>query len=206
MVDDTIPPTTSAMKRQRYKPGASIDGLLYIPPAKRRAMELAAASSAATAADGGGSGGVTTGSQIQPSPDTRIDHEAKDVNDKSLEYKQQRESWETEKRRIHGTINRLNTATIKPLIHELISTVNIIRLRGVLAKSILQAALSAPKYSTVYAALVAVINTKLPEVGELVVKRTLLSFQRYYRRCDKTACTNTVIFWDIYSIKPWYMK
>ena len=106
----------------------------------------------------------------------------------------QRDTWQEERRIVHGTINRLNTSTIKPLIHDLFSKVNLIRLRGVLAKSILQAAVSSPRYSNVYAALIAVINSKLPEVGELVVKRSILAFRRHYRRKEKASCLAMALF------------
>jgi pre-mRNA-splicing factor CWC22 len=106
----------------------------------------------------------------------------------------QRDTWQEERRVVHGTINRLNSSTIKPLIHDLFSKVNLIRLRGVLTKSILQAAVSSPRYSSIYAALVAVINTKLPEVGELVVNRTILAFRKHYRRKEKTSCLATALF------------
>ena len=37
----------------------------------------------------------------------------------------------------------------------------------------------------VFAALVAVINTKLPQVGELVVTRLVSQFRRSFKRNDK---------------------
>jgi pre-mRNA-splicing factor CWC22 len=106
----------------------------------------------------------------------------------------QRQTWQDQKRAVHGTVNRLNESTIKPLIHELFLKVNLLRLRGVLARSLLQAAVSSPRYSNVYAALVAVLNTKLPEVGELVVKRAILAFRRHYRRKEKAHCLAMAIF------------
>lgn len=115
----------------------------------------------------------------------------KDTVDSS---QRQRDTWQEERRIVHGTVNRLNTSTIKPLIHDLFSKVNLIRLRGVLTKSLLQAAVSSPRYSNVYAALVAVINTKLPEVGELVVNRSILAFRRHYRRKEKASCLAIALF------------
>ncbi|EEC49015.1 predicted protein, partial [Phaeodactylum tricornutum CCAP 1055/1] len=106
----------------------------------------------------------------------------------------QRQTWNDQKRVIHGTINRLNLQTIKPLVHDLFAKVNLVRLRGVLAKSILQAAVSAPSYNAVYAALVAVLNTKLPEVGELVTIRAILAFRRHFRRREKTSCVAMALF------------
>jgi pre-mRNA-splicing factor CWC22 len=137
------------------------DGV-YIPPAKRRALEKEAA------------------------------REENDTSSSSVEV--QKRTWDEQKRVIHGTINRLNAATIKPLIHDLFDTVNCVRMRGVLAKSLLTAAVSSVHYSAVYAAVTAVLNTKLPEIGELVVKRAVLAFRRHYKRKEKQQCLATAIF------------
>jgi pre-mRNA-splicing factor CWC22 len=112
----------------------------------------------------------------------------------SSSLKSQKESWQTQKRVIHGTINRLNAGTIKPLIQELFEKVNLIQLRGVLCKNVLQATITSPKFAGVYAALISVINSKLPEVGELVVKRSILSFRRYYKRRERASCQAICIF------------
>jgi pre-mRNA-splicing factor CWC22 len=137
---------------------------IYIPPAKRRQM-------------------------LQEQHQKQQSHQE---NDNSA---LQHQTWHDQKRVIHGTINRLNESTIKPLIHDLFSKVNLLRLRGVLAKHVLQAALtSKSQYSNVYAALIAVLNTKLPEVGELVLKRAILAFRRHYRRREKSQCLAMAIF------------
>lgn len=106
----------------------------------------------------------------------------------------QRQSWEELRKLINGTINRLNATTIKPLIHKLFDEGNLIRGRGLLAKTVLRAATTSPSYADVYAALVAVINTKLPEVGELVLTRTILQFQKSYKRRDKAQAVATANF------------
>jgi pre-mRNA-splicing factor CWC22 len=95
-------------------------------------------------------------------------------------------SWEEERKVINGTINRLNDRTIKPLLHDLFDKVNLVRMRGVLAKALLQATLvSAQRYGAVYAAALSVLHSKLPEVGDLVVQRAILHFRRSYQRKDK---------------------
>jgi pre-mRNA-splicing factor CWC22 len=43
----------------------------------------------------------------------------------------------------------------------------------------------------VYAALIAVINTKLPEIGELIIHRVLLLFRNSYSRNNKLVCMAT---------------
>mmetsp|Transcript_32058 Transcript_32058/g.69393 ORF Transcript_32058/g.69393 Transcript_32058/m.69393 type:complete len:1099 (+) Transcript_32058:401-3697(+) len=106
----------------------------------------------------------------------------------------QRQSWEDLRKLINGTINRLNATTIKPLIHKLFTEGNLIRGRGLLARTVLRAATTSPSYADVYSALIAVINTKLPEVGELVLSRTILQFQRSYKRRDKAQAVATANF------------
>ena len=97
----------------------------------------------------------------------------------------QRQNWEQLKKAINGTINRLNAQTIKDLIHSLFQTANLIRGKGLLAKAILRAATTSPTYAPVYASLISVINTKLPEIGELILIRSILLFRRSYARRDR---------------------
>lgn len=168
--------TFSAKLTKRSLPFGGGGSGVYVPPAKRRQMELLALEEVEKHLHGNRGDGIDVG------------------YDKSRFVLRQRKAWEGEKRVVHGTVNRLNSETIKPLIHVLFSKVNLIRLRGVLAKSILQAAVSSPRYSTVYAALISVINSKLPEVGELVVQRAILAFRRHYRRREKQSCLATAVF------------
>merc|ERR1712157_298307 len=82
----------------------------------------------------------------------------------------QRDNWEKLKKTINGTINRLNRTNIKELIHNLFSNANLLRGKGLLCKNIMKASLSSPSYIDLYACIIAVINTKLPEIGELLLK------------------------------------
>ena len=45
-----------------------------------------------------------------------------------------------------------------------------------------------------YAALVAIINTKFPQIGELIAKRLIQQFRRAFRRNDKNTCLSSVQF------------
>ena len=58
----------------------------------------------------------------------------------------------------------------------------------------MKAQLALPSFAPVYAALTAVINTKLPENGETVLKRVVVQFRRSYKRNDKPVCTAMVRF------------
>lgn len=40
--------------------------------------------------------------------------------------------------------------------------------------------MASPNFSHVYAALISVINTKLPEIGNLIIKRVMIQFKRAF--------------------------
>ena len=66
--------------------------------------------------------------------------------------------------------------------------------RGLYCRSIMKAQLASPAFTPIYAALTAVINTKLPENGETLLKRVIMQFRRSYKRNDKPVCTAMVKF------------
>ncbi|KAM6934121.1 pre-mRNA-splicing factor CWC22 homolog [Xenentodon cancila] len=108
------------------------------------------------------------------------------ITDKSsLAY--QRMSWEALKKSINGLINKVNVSNIVNIIQELLQE-NIVRGRGLLARSVLQAQGASPIFTHVYAAVVAIINSKFPQIGELILKRLILTFRRSYRRNLKQQC------------------
>lgn len=108
------------------------------------------------------------------------------ITDKSsLAY--QRMSWEALKKSINGLINKVNVSNIGHIIQEILQE-NIIRGRGQIARSILLAQSASPIFTHVYAAVVAIINSKFPQIGELILKRLILNFRKGYRRNDKTLC------------------
>ena len=71
---------------------------------------------------------------------------------------------------------------------------NLVRGRGLLVRSIMKSQMASPQFSAVLAALVAVVNTKLPEVGSLLVRRVVVQFRRAFRRNDKPVCLAVVRF------------
>ncbi|KAK1336841.1 hypothetical protein QTO34_002876 [Cnephaeus nilssonii] len=99
----------------------------------------------------------------------------------------QRMSWEALKKSINGLINKVNISNIGIIIQELLQE-NIVRGRGLLSRSVLQAQSASPIFTHVYAALVAIINSKFPQIGELILKRLILNFRKGYRRNDKQLC------------------
>ncbi|TKS67734.1 Pre-mRNA-splicing factor CWC22 -like protein [Collichthys lucidus] len=108
------------------------------------------------------------------------------ITDKSsLAY--QRMSWEALKKSINGLINKVNVSNIVMIIQELLQE-NIVRGRGLLARSVLQAQAASPIFTHVYSAVVAIINSKFPQIGELILKRLILTFRKSYRRNLKQQC------------------
>lgn len=51
--------------------------------------------------------------------------------------------------------------------------------------------MASPNFSHVYAALIAVVNTKLPDIARLLINRVLNSFQKSYKSNIKVVCTAT---------------
>ncbi|EZA46966.1 hypothetical protein DMN91_000783 [Ooceraea biroi] len=105
----------------------------------------------------------------------------------------QRIAWEALKKSIHGYINKVNTSNIGIITRELLRE-NIVRGRGLLARSIIQAQAASPTFTPVYAALTAIINSKFPHIGELVLKRLILLFKRGFKRNDKPLCISAGTF------------
>lgn len=105
----------------------------------------------------------------------------------------QRLSWEALKKSIHGHINKVNTGNIAIIVRELLKE-NIVRGRGLLCRSIIQAQAASVTFTSVYAALVAVINSKFPNIGELLLKRLIIQFKRGFKRNDKSICISAATF------------
>ncbi|NXA12270.1 CWC22 factor, partial [Sapayoa aenigma] len=132
----------------------------------------------------------TGGAYIPPAKLRMMQEQITDKN--SLAY--QRMSWEALKKSINGLVNKVNVSNIENIIHELLQE-NIVRGRGLLSRSILQAQSASPIFTHVYAALVAIINSKFPNIGELILKRLILNFRKGYRRNDKVCrtCSSNVL-------------
>ncbi|KAG2192604.1 hypothetical protein INT46_004199 [Mucor plumbeus] len=129
------------------------------------------------------------GAYIPPHRLRQLQQSVKDTT--SEEY--QRITWEALKKSINGLINKVNTSNIKMLIPELFGE-NLIRGRGLYCRSMMKAQQASLPFTPVYAAVTAVVNTKLPAVGALLLTRLVLQFRRAFRRNDKTSCLATTMF------------
>jgi pre-mRNA-splicing factor CWC22 len=105
----------------------------------------------------------------------------------------QRMTWDALRKSINGLVNKINTANIKHILPEVFSE-NLVRGRGLLCRSLMKSQMASPGFSPVYAALVAVINTKFPEIGELLLHRVVTQFKRSFKRNDKPVCLAALTF------------
>ncbi|KAF9166385.1 pre-mRNA-splicing factor cwc22 [Actinomortierella ambigua] len=125
-------------------------------------------------------------------PPARLRMMQEQITDKSSkEY--QRLAWEALKKSINGLINKVTPANIKSIIPEMFGE-NLIRGQGLFCKSIMKAQAASLQFTPVYAAVVAVVNTKLPQVGELLLTRLIIQFRKSFKRNDKAACLATTTF------------
>ncbi|ULU05990.1 hypothetical protein L3Y34_018121 [Caenorhabditis briggsae] len=114
------------------------------------------------------------------------------ITDKSSEQ-YQRMNWERMKKKIHGLVNRVNAKNLVQIVRELLQE-NVIRSKGLLCRDIIQAQAFSPGFSNVYAALAAVINSKFPHIGELLLRRLIVQFKRSFRRNDRGVTVNVIKF------------
>ncbi|MEW5319484.1 MAG: hypothetical protein WDW38_010633 [Sanguina aurantia] len=131
----------------------------------------------------------TGGVYIPPFKLARMMTEVEDRS--SPEY--QRLTWEALKKSLNGVINKVNAANIKMILAEVFRE-NLVRGRGLFCRSMMKSQMASPGFSPIYSALVAVINTKFPELVELLLSRLILQFKRSYKRNDKPVCSAAAKF------------
>ncbi|KAG9205652.1 pre-mRNA-splicing factor cwc22 [Epicoccum nigrum] len=125
-------------------------------------------------------------------PPARLREMQKNITDKATpEF--QRMAWDALKKSIQGLINKTNTANIKMIVPELFSE-NLIRGRGLFCRAIMKAQAASLPFTPIYGAMVAIVNTKLPQVGDLLVRRLIVQFRKSFRRNDKPVCLASTMF------------
>jgi pre-mRNA-splicing factor CWC22 len=80
--------------------------------------------------------------------------------------------WESLRKSLNGIVNKVNISNISNIVMELFNE-NLMRGRGLLVKSLMKAQMASPTFTHVYAALIAAINTKLPDIGRLLIHRVI---------------------------------
>lgn len=100
--------------------------------------------------------------------------------------------WECLRKSLNGIVNKVNVSNISHIVMELFNE-NLLRGRGLLVKSLMKAQMASPTFTHVYAALVAAINTKLPDLGRLLLHRVISQFQKAFKRNNKLACKSSLM-------------
>lgn len=125
-------------------------------------------------------------------PPARLRALQSQITDKSSkEY--QRMAWEALKKSINGLINKINVSNIKFIVPELFGE-NLVRGRGLFCRSIMKAQAASLPFTPIYAAMSAIVNTKLPQVGELLLSRLVVQFRKAFKRNDKAVCISSTTF------------
>lgn len=125
-------------------------------------------------------------------PPARLRALQSQITDKSSkEY--QRMAWEALKKSINGLINKVNVSNIKFIVPELFGE-NLVRGRGLFCRSIMKAQAASLPFTPIYAAMAAIVNTKLPQVGELLLTRLIVQFRKAFKRNDKAVCLSSTTF------------
>jgi pre-mRNA-splicing factor CWC22 len=127
---------------------------------------------------------MRSGGVYMPPARLRAMREAAASDKTSNEY--QRLSWDALRKSITGIVNRVNVTNIKDVVPELFEE-NLIRGRGLFCRSVMKAQSASLPFTPVFAALVSVVNTKLPQVGELLITRLVSQFRRSFKRNDKVS-------------------
>jgi pre-mRNA-splicing factor CWC22 len=125
-------------------------------------------------------------------PPARLRALQSQITDKSSkEY--QRMAWEALKKSINGLINKVNVSNIKHIVPELFGE-NLVRGRGLFCRSIMKAQAASLPFTPIYATMAAIVNTKLPQVGELLLGRLIVQFRKAFKRNDKAVCLSSTTF------------
>ncbi|KAI5479563.1 cell cycle control protein, Cwf22 [Pseudohyphozyma bogoriensis] len=206
--EDSRSPSPPARRARAASPGSdvAVPRLADADPDRRRERERQLAADAATTGDdapiikpkidlrdemkkmANTRGG---GAYIPPHRLRAMMADAEEQDQEGAEY--QRLSWEALRKSINGLINKVNVSNIKLIVPELFGE-NLIRGRGLFVRSIMRAQASSLPFTPIFASLVAIVNTKLPMVGELLLTRLIIQFRRSYKRNDKPTMTATTTF------------
>nr|GLL42121.1 pre-mRNA-splicing factor CWC22 homolog isoform X5 [Ipomoea trifida] len=125
-------------------------------------------------------------------PPFKLARMIKEIQDKSS-FEYQRMTWDSLRKSINGFVNKVNATNINNIIPELFAE-NLIRGRGLFCRSCIKSQMASPGFTDVFAALVAVVNTRFPVVGNLLLRRIISQLQRAYKRNDKPQLLAAVKF------------
>lgn len=134
---------------------------------------------------------LRSGGRYVPPAKLRAVQQAMEASQSPKDY--QRVQWEKLKKSINRLINQVNIGNIREIVQSVFEQ-NLIRGRGLLVRGIMRAQAASLSYTNVFAALVAIINSKLPQIGELLVTRLVIQFRKAFKRNNKATCISCSLF------------
>ncbi|EKE41835.1 hypothetical protein ENUP19_0009G0011 [Entamoeba nuttalli] len=105
----------------------------------------------------------------------------------------QKQSFIALKRTLNGLVNKVSLSNIKTIIVELFKE-NLVRGKGLFVNSVIRAQDAEPNFSNIYATLIAVINTKIPAIGELTIHRIIHQFNLTIKREEEDSSLRKLQF------------
>lgn len=102
----------------------------------------------------------------------------------------QREAWTNTVKKVHGAINRVTVDTVDVACKALFR-VNLVRARGIFCKTLLRAQFGSSGLSDVFAAVIAVVNSRMPGVVALFIARLMAQLKEAYETQDRELCFAT---------------
>lgn len=105
----------------------------------------------------------------------------------------QRLHWESLRKKINGIVNRANKKNAPFFVLKLFN-LNIVRGMGLVCRSFMRAQLVSSDFTAVFASIIAAINTRVPEIGELILFRLVAQLKRGMEESDRGACIASIRF------------
>ena len=100
--------------------------------------------------------------------------------------------WKKLKEKIKTIVANCFEGNVKETVIELFK-INLYRGKGLLVRYVSKAQLSKPIRTQVLASVISVLNSKLPEIGELLLSRLIVHFRKNYLR-NRAKCKLSAIF------------
>lgn len=116
----------------------------------------------------------------------------KDIREESkVEF--QEKQWQELRKKINKQLNTICNQNIFEVGRELINS-NLLRGRGVFVEMLMKAQIQDSKHTYIYATLATVINSVIPDIGELLLQRLVLLFKKGYMKNQKQVCKTSFSF------------
>lgn len=105
----------------------------------------------------------------------------------------QKQLWIALQKFINATVNKLDRLNV-PETSLALFNVNILRGRGLLCRAMIKRLLAEPSAAPVLASLASIVNSKLSEVGEVLIARVVVLYKRGYVENNRHMVDSTLLF------------